>query len=293
MRELSQPALAGVTLPNEPLANHTTFRIGGPADRLVIPRSEEELIRVIQACRSEGLPYRLLGNGSNLLVSDTGVRGVVIKNTQACTALSVAGELVEAGASVKLQAFIKFCVAHDREGLEYLYSVPATIGGAVCMNAGRGKRHQLQIGDQLAHVRVFDGEAVRVLDRDACAFAYRTSVFQRRRDWVILGAAFRLAAQPRAVGEQRIRERMDYIRTSQDLTHPCAGSIFRDGAPLMLELLKGRRVGGAEFSRKSRNWIKNVRHATASDVLQLIRQAQRLHALLGRTTALELEVWER
>lgn len=288
--EVAQPVTG---LRGEPLANHTTFRIGGPADLLAIPTTEEELLDTIQRCERDRLPWRLLGNGSNILVDDEGVDGVVIKMTKACGELTVQDGVVEAGASVTLQAFIQKCVRHNLEGMEYLYSVPATIGGAIYMNAGRGAGHPLCVGDRVEHVRVFDGEAIRLVPREACEFGYRRSIFQQRKRWAILGARFRLAPQSREIGERNIRERMAYVRSSQDWALPSAGSVFKKCQPLLLDWLKGQRVGGARYSPKTRNWIQNIDQATSADVLRLIKRAQWLHRLLACRADLEVEIWGR
>ena len=123
---------------NEPMAKHTTLRIGGPARKLLIPESEEELLGLLQECRKAKLPFRIVGNGSNILVNDVGLEEVVIKNTRACLRLECHEGAVYAGGSVKIQHFLRFCAAHNLGGLEYLFSVPATIGGAVLHECGTG-----------------------------------------------------------------------------------------------------------------------------------------------------------
>lgn len=278
-------------LANEPLANHTTLKVGGPAEELFMPASEEELIETVHACRRANVPWRMLGNGSNLLVRDQGVAGVVIKNTRACSSLTARGDVVEAGSAVMLQPFIRFCHRHELEGMEYLYSVPATIGGAVFMNAGRGRGHGVQISDKLMSVRIFDGSAVREIPRDQCAFSYRRSVFHDHRDWVILGATFRLTRQPREIGEAKVKERMEHVKRAQDWSKPCVGSVFKRGLPAIFNLLKGSTSGGAQFSPKTRNWILNIGNASAADVLRLIRRAKLVHGLIGLRAELEIEVW--
>ncbi|MBI1864682.1 MAG: FAD-binding protein, partial [Nitrospirae bacterium] len=164
---------------NEPLARHTTFRIGGPADRLVVPGDREDLIETVRACLRTRTPCFLLGRGSNTLVGDRGVRGIVIKNTGACLDLDVDGDTVRVGSSVPLQRLVRFCIGNNLEGMEYLYSVPGNVGGAVYMNAGRGIVENGFIADHLVCVEAFDGEGVRALTKEECGFGYRTSVFQR------------------------------------------------------------------------------------------------------------------
>ena len=113
---------------NEPLRNHTTFKIGGPAEVLSIPESEQELISEIKRCIYEGIDYRMIGNGSNLLINDKGINGVIIKNTKACTWINKQGDYVDVGSSLYLQRLVRFLVENNLDGMEYLYSIPATVG---------------------------------------------------------------------------------------------------------------------------------------------------------------------
>lgn len=280
-----------ITLENEPLRNHTTFRIGGNADRVIYPESEEELISAVCECKALGTGYRLIGNGSNILAHDNGYRGTVISTKRACTQLSVDQGSVYAGASVKLQRFIRFCVSNDLEGAEYLFSVPATIGGAVVMNAGRGRNFNRAISDSLISVKVFDGEAIREINKEECDFSYRSSIFLTNRHLIVLGARFRPTLQDRKVGETLIRERMDFVRGSQDHKYPTAGTVFKRIRYPVFWVLKGRAIGGAAFSEKTPNWINNLGGATSEDVRKLIRTASILSLCLMRRAQLEIELW--
>lgn len=281
-------------LTNEPMARHTTFRIGGGVEELLIPESEEELIAIFRQCANGKAPFRVLGNGSNVLVGDAGLKGCVIDNSRACTRLEVSQGLVYAGASVKLQQFIRACVKNDLSAPEYLFSVPATIGGAIFMNAGRGRSYNQQISDFLESVRVYDArkDEVFVLPREDCGFQYRYSVFHGRRDWLILGGGFRPAPQERSVGEARIRERMRFVKDSQDYNHPTAGSIFKAGEHRIFERAKGWRWGGAEYSGKTTNWINNTNNARARDIEKLIWFVQLLHFMKFRRAVREIEIWK-
>ena len=266
---------------HEPLSKHTTLNIGGPARRFLIPESPQELIDAVTTCRRRRTPYVVLGRGSNVLVSDRPLKKVVIKNTEACRHLAQPEpHIVEAGSSVPLQELIRFCVERDLYGMEYLSSVPGNVGGAIAMNAGRGLVAHAAISEYLESVEVFDGVARRTVTKAEGQFAYRASVFQRR-PWVILGARFRLPAQPRAVGEAEIAERMALARERQDYSGPNAGSVFGRHFPFAKAMM-GRRIHGAKFSDKTPNWIVNTGHARFRDVTRLIALAQWHHVLRGR-----------
>lgn len=272
----------------EPLSNHTTFKIGGPADVLSIPESEDELIREIKRCQNEGIDYRILGNGSNLLVNDKGINGMVIKNTKACTNLERNENFVEVGSSVSLQKFVKFCVDNSLEGMEYLYSIPATIGGAIYMNAGRGKKHNLSISNNLTSVKIFNGDKITWLDKEECEFGYRRSIFHEREDWVILKAKFELGYQSKKIGEKKIKERMDHVKESQNRKNPSAGSIFLNRSYLAAKLLDGIKIGDAKMRG---NWISNLGNASFEDVMWLIRLSKFLTKLRFEDIELEIEIW--
>jgi len=281
-----------IELPNEPMSKHTTFRIGGPVELMLIPGSEQELIDAVVDCNNHDIPYRILGNGSNLLVSDDGLKGRVINNQDACTRLELVDGVVYAGSSVKLQSFIRFCVKNGLEGSEYLFSVPATIGGAVFMNAGRGKALNQQISDYLLSVRIFDGTSVVEIRKDQCDFAYRSSVFHRKRQWLILGAYFKPPLQDVAVGDAKVKERMRYVKITQDFNQRAAGSIFKSARHRFFDLVKGMKIGDAQYSKKTTNWINNTGSAKAVDVLRLIRIVKLLNLVTLKRAQQEIEVWE-
>jgi UDP-N-acetylmuramate dehydrogenase len=275
------------TLLNEPLSKHTTFRIGGPVERLIIPENEQELLEAIINLKAQGIPFRILGRGSNLLVSSKGVPGVIIKNTNALTVLNLNSGIITAGSSVSLQKLVRFSIECGYGGLEYLYSVPATLGGAIFMNAGRGRSHNLSISDNLLYVTVFDGTSTFKIDKNDLHFGYRYSRFHSERDWIILSASFKLERQNPDVGGKLILDRMKEVRQSQERSKPSAGTIFKSGFRGG-RLLRGFRYGGARFEG---NWISNYDNASFDDVLTLIRIGRLLSALMLMNAKLEIEIW--
>lgn len=278
---------------DEEMAKHTTFKIGGPVDLMLVPESEEEVIEAVKYCHKNRTKIRILGNGSNVLVDDKGLEGCVLNMTRACNHLDYKDGLIFAGASVKIQEFIRFCVNKGVRGCEYLYSVPATVGGAIAMNAGRGALYNKQISDDLLTVRVFDGEKIFEVSKDECEFSYRNSIFQKNVHWIILGAVFKPLPQSTEEGQIKVRERMDFIKKNQDHKFASAGSIFKKSRHRIFMILRGLRWGAAGYSAKAPNWINNIDgKAKARDVFMLIKLTKLLNLLTFRKAKLEVKVWK-
>lgn len=270
------------------LAALTSLRIGGPAAALVTPRSEDELLAAWREARARGDPVAVLGRGSNTIFRDEGFPGAVLRTTEACRQLEITsaqGRLwrrrtrVYAGCSVTLQELVRFCIDHRLAAPAYLYSVPGNVGGAIAMNAGTGKDEGRCISESVLRVKVFDGERVRWLAASDCGFVFRGSAFLEH-DWLILGAEFLYPCCPRWRSRRQVRERMAFVRRTQDTAHPNAGSVFKTGYRHFPEL-SGFRIGDAAFSEKSVNWIVNLGNATCRDVLALIAHAGQLHRDAG------------
>lgn len=262
---------------NEPMANHTTFRIGGPCDLMVLPRSEEEVVKVISFFEKEGLPYLIMGNGSNLLIRDGGIRGTVIKLLGNYSEIRPdrAGLYAQAGAL--MSGIGKFCIQAGLGGMEFASGIPGTIGGGVFMNAG-AYEHELK--DIVKSVRALTREQEVVeLSNEEMQFAHRESLAHKQH-MVVLGAT--LALEEEIPGEVQARID-DYTRrrtAKQPLMYPSAGSVFKrpqNGfAAKMIDDagLKGARVGDAQVSEMHAGFIVNRGHATAKEVLDLISMIQ-------------------
>lgn len=276
----------------ERLAEHTWLKIGGPAE-IAIPESRAELVEVLRECRETGRAYRLLGNGSNLLVSDEGVEELVIKTTEACGDLEFDGNRVEAGASVMVPQFVTACIENELGGYEYLYSVPGTMGGAIYMNAGRGEDHGQTILDHLETVTVFADGEIRELTVDDLHPAHRYTVLQEHDDWVVLSATFDVPDQPRAEGRRLAKERMEKVG-QRERSAPNAGSVFKSGARLPLQKVppNGLSIGDARFV--ARNRICHDGDATFRDVKRLVTVATWLNRLVPpfETPEVEWRIWE-
>ncbi|MBB3109059.1 UDP-N-acetylmuramate dehydrogenase [Paenibacillus phyllosphaerae] len=268
---------AGEVCYNQPLAGYTTWKIGGPADILIVPSSQDQLVNVVKLLRKHNMTWTNLGRGSNMLVSDKGIRGVVIQPGKAFDYAKFNGTTVHAGAA---HSFIKLSVLATKEGLsglEFAGGIPGSVGGAVYMNAGAHGSDVSRIFKS-AEVVLETGELVELQAEDM-VFTYRHSVLQERPG-IVVSATFELTPGNREEIIARHASYKDRRRTTQPLQLPCAGSVFRNppndyAARLIQEAgLKGYRIGGAEVSTQHANFIVNVGQATANDVLTLMKEIQ-------------------
>jgi UDP-N-acetylmuramate dehydrogenase len=264
----------GVLRLDEPLADHTSFRIGGPADLYAAPSTVAELERVLSACARGGPPCFIMGGGTNLLVSDRGIRGVVIDLT-ALSGVQAEGTLLTAFAGTGVSALSEAALEKGLAGLEFAYSLPGTVGGAVWMNARCFER---EVSDVLEFVDYLDEDLVRHRRAmDPSEWRYKVSPFQGMRS-VILQAGFRLAPGDPIAIEARMKSHRRDRESKGHFLYPCAGSVFKNnrafGAPtgqLVDSLgLKGRGIGGAQIAPYHGNIVINTGGATARDVRELI-----------------------
>ncbi len=280
---------------DEPLAPHIWFRLGGPARFLARPRTLDELLGLLRRCRAEGLPFKVLSGGSNVLVRDEGVEALVIHlESPAFSDVAVRDSVVEAGAAVPLTALISQTARAGLAGLEFLTGIPGTVGGALRGNAGD---RQVAIGQFVRRATVVDAaDEVQVRERDDLRFDDRGSNLDEP---VILSAEFELeAADPEAV-VRRMRRLWIIKKENQPYGHQSSGCIFKDptpdlpaGALIDQAGLKGTRVGGAEVSDRHANFIVAQPGASASDVLRLIDQIrQRVWQQFGYELELQIQVW--
>ncbi|MFZ2384891.1 MAG: UDP-N-acetylmuramate dehydrogenase [Candidatus Omnitrophota bacterium] len=263
---------------NEPLAGLTSWKIGGPAKFIIEPDSEKDLSLMLAYLEREGAPFLVLGGGSNLLVDDSGVGAAVLRLCSPKFRGSVfRGCLAEAGAGVPLKKFVASAMEAGLCGFEFLAGIPGTIGGAVMMNAGKG-REGGAIADIVEGVTVVDYSGRRSeLPRRSINFSYRESGLG---DFIITSVKFKLgAAADSSAVKKRIKEYAVYRVSTQDLTRPSAGCVFRnppgDSAGRLIDAcgLKGRRYGGAAFSERHANFIVNLGAAGSSDVRSLMESA--------------------
>lgn len=283
------------TLPMEHLAKHTSFRIGGPAEVLACPGSERELCALLAFCRDEGVCWRVLGGGTNILAPDEGVRGLVI-STRGLNGLRLTEEgLISAGAGVSLARLAMFAQKHGLTGLEFAHGIPGTVGGGMYMNAGAYGGELVQTAVSARFLRP-DG-IFETLEGETMGLRYRHSVFMER-EGVIVSARFRLSpGDPEAIFD-RMRELMEKRKASQPLELPSAGSTFKRpvggyAAALIQQAgLKGLRVGDAAVSEKHSGFVVNLGCATCSDVLALMEEVRRrVKADSGIELEPEVRLW--
>ncbi len=263
-------------LENEPMSRHTTFRVGGPADVLFLPESEEQLLQALSIARDAGAPCFVIGNGSNLVVKDGGIRGLVIALGEGMAAIARAGETLTAWAGASLARVSAYAQASGLSGLEFASGIPGTLGGGCAMNAGA---YGGQLSDVLVDGRVLLDGVVRTLTVEEMQMGYRTSL-PLRRGGIVISARFALTPDDPEAIATRMRELNARRRDKQPLNYPSAGSTFKRpegyfaGALIEQAGLKGKRVGGAQVSEKHAGFIVNTGGATAADILTLIGTVQ-------------------
>ena len=261
---------------NEPMSKHTTFRVGGPADLMFLPETSAQVVDALKAARDANVPTMVIGNGSNLLVLDSGIRGLVILLGEGFADISREGNVITAQAGASLKKVSAYAQSCGLSGLEFASGIPGTLGGGCAMNAGA---YNGQLSDTLLDAEVYmDGE-LRTLTNKEMEMGYRDTL-PLRRGGVVLSARFALTpGDPDAIAE-RMRDLNARRRDKQPLNFPSAGSTFKRpkdhfaGALIEQAGLKGRAVNGAQVSEKHAGFIVKTGDATAADILELIHIVQ-------------------
>lgn len=262
---------------NEPMSKHTTFKIGGLADYLVFPAATDEIAAVLDTAKRHNVPVTVLGNGSNVLVLDRGIRGLVIKFGPHMGYIRHSGSILYAGAGALLADVSKYAAANALTGFEFAIGIPGSIGGAVFMNAGAYEGEMSQVVQ--AATAVCSNGRVRRFSLKELAFGYRHSVFQDN-NCVICEVELRLSNGEDNSIRNRLSEYTSKRESKQPLEMPSAGSTFKRpqgyyaGTLIEKAGLKGTSVGGAQVSTKHAGFIINAGGATANDVLALISKVQ-------------------
>lgn len=262
---------------NTDLYSQNTMRLHSIADNVYYPESNDELNGLVQQYGSDCL---IISAGSNVLLPPQLHRPVV-----SLMKLNEKIEILEdgrvfSGCSVRVQKLVRFLQQNNLGGIEYLYSVPASVGGLVYMNGGRGREHNMAISDYLDIVDYLDLSdfTIKSYIAQKTDFTYRHSPFQDM-NVIILAAYFRFKNQKPEVTEALIKKRLDYSKKYLSADKPSCGTAFCKGNRYIFRLLRGLRVGDAMFSKKTSNWISNVGNATYEDVCKLINKTQRIHKL--------------
>lgn len=277
----------------EPMASHTTFKIGGPADIFVQPASENKLAELVAFCNAHEYPVHILGNGSNLLVSDLGIEGVVIQ-VGALADFKIGGtnEIV-CGSGLRLSLLCSYALENGLTGLEFAWGIPGLVGGAVYMNAGA---YDSEISNVITECKCISSDGkFETLSLDKMKLGYRTSIFKEKKNRVITSATFMLSPGDKETIRNRMDELMQRRKSKQPLEYPSAGSTFKrptgNFAGTLIEMcgLKGFTVGGAQVSEKHAGFVVNLGGATASDVKRVIESVTE-KVFLETSVKLEPEV---
>ena len=274
---------------DEPMKAHTTFRVGGPADYFVCPKCNSEVEKLVSLCQEVGMPYYILGNGSNLLVGDKGYRGVVIQIYKEMNDIQVQGEHIYMEAGALLSRIGSIALEAELTGFEFAAGIPGTMGGAVVMNAGAYGGEMKAVLESVT-VLTPNGE-ILVLKNEELELGYRTSIIAKK-DYVVLSAIIKLNYG----NKEAIREKMNELKiqrtTKQPLEYPSAGSTFKRptgyfaGKLIQDAGLRGFQVGGAQVSEKHCGFVINKDNATAADIVELMNQVS---AIVKEKFGVELE----
>ncbi|MBQ9061736.1 MAG: UDP-N-acetylmuramate dehydrogenase [Eubacterium sp.] len=263
----------------EPMSRHTTFRIGGPADWFVVPQNAEQLQAVVEACRSRALPFFILGNGSNLLVSDSGYRGAVIQIFKNMESFTIEGTRLRAGAGALLSTLAAAARDAGLTGMEFASGIPGTLGGAFTMNAGA---YGGEMKDILRSVTVLDTQnRIRQIDVSGLGLGYRTSRV-KTENWIVISAELELTPGEIEKITARMEELKEMRTSKQPLNYPSAGSTFKRpegyfaGKLIMDAGLAGASVNDAQISEKHCGFLINKGKATAADVWELMTRVRRI-----------------
>jgi UDP-N-acetylmuramate dehydrogenase len=260
---------------HEPLAKYTSMRVGGPADYYVEPADRDDAVEIVRYFEQQHIPFMMLGRGSNLLISDDGIRGAAINLEAGLASIRKEGDFVIAESGARLTKLVDFCIQQGSAGVEMLAGIPGTVGGAVVMNAGA---HGGETSDHLIDVEIYREKKVQRIQKQDAQFSYRHSGFEHD---MVLSATFLLPMGDKEELNRRRRELILRRNETQPLELPNSGSMFKNPshsyAARLIEQagLKGKRVGQAQISEKHANFIVNLGDAKAADVLRLIELARR------------------
>ena len=281
---------------NEPMNKHTSFKIGGPAECFIKIKTIEQLRNILEYEKKDNIPLTVIGNGSNLLVSDDGIKGIVLKIEIEKIDEHIQNDeiLITVGSGIKLGAIAQKCLKEEIAGFEFASGIPGTIGGAIRMNAGA---HGSEMKDIVKTVTYMtrDGE-VHTITNEQAKFEYRKSLFAEK-DYIILEVGMQLKKGNAEEIKEKMTEYATYRKEKQPIEYPSAGSTFKRGtdfvtAKLIDECgLKGYQIGGAQISEKHAGFIINKNNATAQDVIKLMEYTkEQVYKKFGKKIEQEIEI---
>ena len=279
---------------NEPMNKHTSFKIGGPAECLIKVQTAGELKEILKTVQQQNIPLTIIGNGSNLLVSDNGIKGIVLKIEIDTFEINAETAQLKVGSGVKLGFIAQKCLKQELAGFEFASGIPGTIGGAIRMNAGA---HGREMKDVVTTIKYMDrnGE-IHTIQNEQAEFEYRNSIFAHQ-DYIILEVEMQLEKGNKEEIQNKMTEYATYRKEKQPIEYPSAGSTFKRGTDFITAKLiddcglKGYQIGGAQISEKHAGFIINKDNATAEDVIKLMEYTkEQIYNKFGKTIEPEIEI---
>ena len=259
---------------NEPMKKHTSFKIGGPAECLIKIQNKEELKGILKLVQEQDIPLTIIGNGSNILVSDEGIKGIVLKIEIPTFELDTTTAHLKVGSGVKLAFIAQKCLKQEISGFEFASGIPGTIGGAIRMNAGA---HGREMKDIVTSITYMDRKGnLYTIQNEEAQFEYRNSIFAHK-DFIIVEVEIQLEKGKTEEIQAKMTEYATYRKEKQPIEYPSAGSTFKRGSDFITAKLiddcglKGYQIGGAQISEKHAGFIINKENATAEDVEKLMK----------------------
>lgn len=280
-------------LKNEIMSKHTSFKVGGPVDLFITVETIEQLKDTIKILKHQNIEYKVIGNGSNLLVKDEGYRGAIIKPS--FNSIEIKEDIVEVGAGVKNGMLAQKLLQKELTGFEFSAGIPGTIGGAMVMNAGAHGREMKDIVDAVTYYNC-ENDEIETIKKEECNFEYRNSKF-KNSNVIIIKAILKLQKANSIEIKQKMDEYKQFRIEKQPIEYPSAGSTFKRGADFITAKLideaglKGYTVGGAQVSEKHAGFIINKNNATATDIINLIEEVQKIvYEKFNKKIELEIEI---
>ncbi len=280
-------------LKNEIMSKHTSFKVGGPVDLFITVETIEQLKDTIKILKHQNIEYKVIGNGSNLLVKDEGYRGAIIKPS--FNSIEIKEDIVEVGAGVKNGMLAQKLLQKELTGFEFAAGIPGTIGGAMVMNAGAHGREMKDIVDAVTYYNC-ENDEIETIKKEECNFEYRNSKF-KNSNVIIIKAILKLQKANSIEIKQKMDEYKQFRIEKQPIEYPSAGSTFKRGADFITAKLideaglKGYTVGGAQVSEKHAGFIINKNNATATDIINLIEEVQKIvYEKFNKKIELEIEI---
>ena len=279
---------------NEPMKKYTSFKIGGPAECLIKIHKEDELKLILEFAKKNDIRITVIGNGSNILVSDKGIKGIVIKIEIDTFELDRKSAYIKTGSGIKLAWIAQQCLKNELTGFEFASGIPGTIGGAIKMNAGA---HGREMKDVITTIKYMDLDGnTYIIKNEEAEFMYRKSFFTNK-DYIIIEAELQLEKGNAEEIKKQMTEYANYRKEKQPLEYPSAGSTFKRGIDFITAKLiddcglKGYQIGGAQISEKHAGFIINKNNATAEDVINLIEYTKKqVYSKFGKKIETEIEI---